>query len=167
LDVRFSTAILCTPPQNIEKMSGGIPLTDADHFDWLSAIHGRMVAAATRSERLIVACSALKQSYRTLLADGLQPTWVYLKASPDLIRSRLRQRTDHLMKVDMEPSQFATLEAPSDAIVVDASQAADVIVRQVSQRIGESVSAAQTEEKAESGGHGSTRSNGVTENSNL
>ena len=132
----FLDADTLHPPQNVEKMSGGIPLTDADRFGWLSAIRERMVAAATGPESLIVACSALKQSYRTRLAEGLQPTWVYLKASPDLIRSRLRQRSDHFMTVKMAASQFATLEPPSDAIVVDASLAADVIARQVAQRLG-------------------------------
>ena len=78
-----------------------------------------------------VGCSALRQSYRAALADGIAITWVYLKGSEALIASRLRHRDGHYMKADMLASQFAALEEPSDAIVVDVSQSPEVIVKQV------------------------------------
>lgn len=116
---------------NVEKMSRGIPLTDADRAPWLGAIHARLLDAFTRGECLVVGCSALKQSYRTLLADGIPITWIYLKGSAALIRSRLQHRTEHYMKANMLASQFEALEEPSDALVVDVSQPPAAIVEQI------------------------------------
>lgn len=116
---------------NVEKMSRGIPLTDADRAPWLTAIYARLLEAFTTGQSLVVACSALKQSYRTRLAAGLAISWVYLKASEELIRSRLQHRTGHFMKADMLASQFEALEEPSDALVADASRPPDAIVKQI------------------------------------
>jgi len=116
---------------NVEKMSQGIPLTDADRAPWLAAIHSRMLEAFTLGQNLVVACSALKQVYRTMLAQELPLTWIYLKGSADLIRSRLQHRTSHFMKATMLASQFDTLEEPSDAIVADISQPPDVVVERI------------------------------------
>lgn len=116
---------------NVEKMSHGIPLTDADRAPWLAAIHARVRDASARGESLVVACSALKQSYRAVLADGVPITWVYLKGSPALIRTRLQSRASHFMKADMLDSQFAALEEPADALVADVSQPPAVIVDRI------------------------------------
>ena len=116
---------------NVEKMSHGIPLTDADRAPWLDAIHKRMCDAFTAGQSLVVACSALERSYRTRLAEGLPVTWVYLKGSADLIRSRLQHRTHHFMKANMLASQFDVLEEPSDAIIVDIAQPPDAIVERI------------------------------------
>ena len=118
-------------PASIEKMSRGIPLTDADRAPWLSAIHARMVDVYDRGHSLVVGCSALKQSYRAVLAEGLPLTWVYLKGSPELIRSRLLHRESHFMKADMLASQFAALEEPSDALAVDVSASPAAIVDRI------------------------------------
>lgn len=116
---------------SIEKMSRGVPLTDADRSAWLSTIHFQMVGAATRGQSLVVACSALKQSYRTVLSAGLATVWVYLRAPAGLIRARLRHRSDHFMKADMLERQFEALEEPPDAIAIDASHAPDAIVQEI------------------------------------
>jgi len=120
-------------PANVEKMSQGIPLTDADRAPWLAAIHTRMQDAVARGQGLVVACSALKRSYRAALARGLPVTWIYLRGSVDLIRSRLQHRSSHFMKATMLPSQFGALEEPepSDAIVIDISQPPDAIVEHI------------------------------------
>jgi len=128
--VHFSKAIL-HPALNVEKMSKGIPLTDADRAPWLAAIHARLLDSFTRGECLIVGCSALKQSYRTVLADGIPITWVYLKGPAALIRSRLQHRTGHYMKANMLASQFEALEEPSDALVVDVSESPDAVVERI------------------------------------
>ncbi len=107
------------PPSNIEKMSHGIPLTDADRQPWLQAIHAQIAGAYAHKQNLVVACSALKSGYREVLAAGIAVTWVYLKGSADLIRARMARRREHFMKAIMLPSQFAVLEEPSDAIVED------------------------------------------------
>jgi gluconokinase len=124
------------PKTNVEKMRLGIPLTDADRAPWLSAIHARMLDAFRRGESLVVGCSALKQSYRAVLADGLPITWVYLKGSAELIRSRLQHRTSHFMKADMLTSQFDALEEPPDALVADVSQPPSAIVEQILAALG-------------------------------
>src|SRR3978361_1253443 len=78
------------PQANIAKMSEGIPLSDADRAPWLKDLHERLLAAHKQGESLVLACSALKQSYRDELAQGLTIRWIYLKGSPELIASRLR-----------------------------------------------------------------------------
>lgn len=117
--------------ENIYKMSHGIPLTDADRAPWLAAIHARILDRFEHGQDLVVACSALKQQYRTALAEGVPIAWVYLKGSIELFRARLRHRSGHFMKADMLGSQFDTLEEPSNALVVDASVPPRVIVRRI------------------------------------
>jgi gluconokinase len=116
---------------NVDKMSHGIPLTDTDRAPWLAAIHARMLDSFRRGECLVVGCSALKQSYRTVLAGGIPITWIYLKGSAALIRLRLQHRTGHYMKANMLASQFEALEEPSDALVVDVSRPPAAIVEQI------------------------------------
>ena len=117
--------------ENIEKMSHGIPLTDSDRAPWLTAIRTHILKFFKRGENLVVGCSALKQQYREFLAEGVPITWVYLKGSAELIRSRMKHRPSHFMKADMLPSQFEALEEPSDAIVVDISPPPSAIVAQI------------------------------------
>lgn len=118
-------------PANIEKMRRGVPLTDADRAPWLAAVHARLLDAFTRGDCLVAGCSALKQSYRTILAEGIPIAWVYLKGSPALIRSRLERRTGHYMKADMLASQFDALEEPCDAFVADVSLPPGTIAERV------------------------------------
>jgi 6-phosphogluconolactonase len=131
LECRFLEGDSLHSKENVERMSRGIPLTDADRAGWLSAIRVQMLDAFDRSQSLIVACSALRQSYRTLLGDGLPVVWVYLKASAELVGERLRHRVEHFMKETMLASQFATLEEPADAIEIDASQSPEAIVEHI------------------------------------
>ncbi len=116
---------------NVDKMSHGIPLTDADRAPWLSAIHARMLDVFGHGQSLVVGCSALKRAYRTALAEGIPVAWVYLKGPAGLIRARLQHRTNHFMKASMLASQLEALEEPSDAIVMDVSQPPAVIVNQI------------------------------------
>ena len=131
MNCAFLEADALHSPASIGKMSGGTPLTDDDRKPWLAAIHSRMVDFARRGKDLVVACSALKRQYRQVLADGVSITWVYLKASKDVIRLRLERRPSHFMKADMLASQFDDLEEPSDGIVVDADLGPDVVVAQI------------------------------------
>ena len=116
---------------NIDKMKHGIALTDVDRAPWLAAIRTHMQDSVERGQDLVVGCSALKQRYRTALAAGMPISWVYLKGSLELIRTRLRHRSGHFMKVDMLAGQFAALEEPSDALVVDVSPPPTAIVEKV------------------------------------
>ncbi len=119
------------PPANIRKMTMGIPLTDADRAPWLAAIHARIVGSFQRGQSLVVACSALRERYRETLAEGVSITWVYLKGSEEVIRARLLGRRHHFFKAQMLASQFADLEEPADAIVIDVEVAPTVAVRQI------------------------------------
>ena len=119
------------PPGNIEKMTHGIPLTDADRAPWLAALHSQIAESFQRGEHLVVACSALKQRYRDTLNNGVAITWVYLKASEELIRERLQQRKHHYMKAQMLASQFSDLEEPADAIVINAAVKPAITVKQI------------------------------------
>ena len=119
------------PKKNIEKMSHSIPLTDSDRGPWLSAIHARILDYFERGQDLVVACSALKQEYRRVLGKGIPITWVYLKGAPALIRSRLKHRPNHFMRVDLLASQFDALEEPDDALVVDVTAPPTVIVEHI------------------------------------
>jgi 6-phosphogluconolactonase len=116
---------------NISKMGHGVPLTDVDRAPWLAAIHAHILDSFQHGQDLVVGCSALKQGYRTVLAEGVAITWVYLKGSIELIRTRLRHRASHFMKADMLPSQFDALEEPSDALVVDISAPPRIIVERI------------------------------------
>jgi gluconokinase len=131
LQRRFLDGDSLHPPENVEKMTNGIPLTDADRAPWLAAIHARIVESFQRGEQLVVACSALKQRYRDNLNSGVAIKWVYLKGSDALIRERLQRREHHFMNAQMLASQFADLEEPASAIVIDIAVQPEIAVRQI------------------------------------
>jgi gluconokinase len=104
--------------ENRRKMAAGIPLTDADRSPWLMALHERILQHMENDENVILACSALKQQYRDLLAGGLandEMRFVYLHAPSALIRERMQSRHHSYMNPELLDSQLATLEVPSDA----------------------------------------------------
>ena len=117
--------------ENIDKMSHGIPLTDADRAPWLAAIHARILDASSAARTLSSAAQRSSSSTGSVLAEGVPITWVYLKGSSALIRSRLRHRPSHFMKADMLASQFEALEEPYDALVVDISAPPSAIVKHI------------------------------------
>jgi MFS transporter, ACS family, tartrate transporter len=104
---------------NKEKMHRGVPLTDADRIPWLEAIHAELHRLAGTGESAVLACSALKKDYRRRLTSGLDVKLVYLRGSRELIADRLRRRTDHFAGEPILDDQFAVLEEPQDALVVD------------------------------------------------
>ncbi len=125
------------PRANVEKMQRGVALDDQDRAGWLRALRGRIDAALERREPLVVACSALKGSYRRAL--GLPHPAVrvvYLRVTPELAASRLAARRDHFMPASLVPTQFEDLEEPADAIVVDAAAPADAIVLEIERALG-------------------------------
>jgi gluconokinase len=107
------------PESNVAKMASGIPLTDDDRWPWLDRIVAEMRRASAAGEHAVVACSALKQAYRDRLATGGDVRVVYLKGDASTIAPRLAHRSGHFMPASLLPSQFAALEEPKDAIVVD------------------------------------------------
>ena len=129
LDCPFYDGDHFHPPANIAKMSAGVPLDDADRLGWLQALADLIRQGLAAGECGVIACSALKQSYRNLLAvDPQQVHFVYLKGHYDLIWERMLLRQGHYMKASMLQSQFAALEEPRDAFTVDISQTPQQIV---------------------------------------
>ena len=109
------------PPANVQKMRSGIPLTDTDRRPWLQALQHRITDACDRDEKLIVACSALKDEYRDFLEqfDPACVFFVFLTAPEHVIRERLEQRKGHFMPPALLDSQLKTLEPPEGEISVD------------------------------------------------
>ena len=114
------------------KMRSGIALDDADRAPWLAAIRQLIEAMLSQGRDGVVACSALKQSYRDeIVVDPKAVKIVYLKGSKEMIAERLRNRGAHFMDPDLLQSQFDTLEEPRDAIVVDIAAAPEAIVNEI------------------------------------
>ena len=117
------------PAENIEKMANGTPLDDIDRVPWLAALHALISTSLKENRPAVLACSALKESYRQQLLDGNEGVQiVYLKGSYDLIWSRISQRKDHYMKPQMLQSQFEALEEPANALTLDVSLSVEKIV---------------------------------------
>ena len=120
LGVPFLDADSLHPASNVEKMASGIPLTDEDRRPWLELV-GRALAAS--SDGLVVACSALRRSYRDLLrAEAPTTVFVALRVDPAVLRERVAGRSDHFMPVGLLDSQLATLEplgADEPGVTVD------------------------------------------------
>ena len=128
------------PPENVEKMSAGIPLTDADRLPWLRKIAETIDGWRACGESGVITCSSLKRSYRDIIVgDRPDVRLVYLKGSHDLIRQRMAARHGHFMPPTLLDSQFSTLEEPSpdeNAIVVDIGGEPQKIVREIANRLG-------------------------------
>ena len=107
------------PQANVAKMASGVPLTDDDRWPWLDRIVAEMQRASAAGEHIVVACSALKQAYRDRLAAGGDVRVVYLKGDAATIAPRLTHRSGHFMPASLLPTQFAALEEPRNAIVID------------------------------------------------
>jgi gluconokinase len=127
------------PPENVAKMSGGTPLTDADRIPWLQRIAARIDDWRGRGEAGVVTCSALKRSYRDIII-GSRPdvALVYLKGSRDLIGQRMAARQGHFMPAALLDNQFATLQEPSAderPIIVDVGTAPRQIVDEIVRRL--------------------------------
>lgn len=124
------------PPANVHKMASGVPLTDEDRGPWLDKLHALIAERNARGENGILACSALKESYRRRLSQGASLAVVYLKAEAGLVRSRLANRRGHYMPPGLVESQFIDLEEPQDAITIPAAWPPDRIVIAIRSQIG-------------------------------
>ena len=120
---------------NIEKMSRGIPLTDADRIPWLNSIREAMLQWQAQGRNAVLACSALKRSYRELLVINADVKLAYLKGTYELLRERLRSRKGHYAHEQLLASQLADLEEPTDAITVDAAGSPEQIVAEIRKRL--------------------------------
>ena len=128
------------PPENIARMTAGVPLTDADRLPWLRRIATWIADHVAAGRDGVVTCSALKRAYRDLLrGSGAGVRFVYLRGAKDVIAQRLAARHGHYMPASLLDSQFADLEPPGPdepAITVDIGPAPEIVVRQVLQAMG-------------------------------
>lgn len=123
-------------PTNVEKIRQGIALDDADRTPWLRALREAMEGWAAEYKSVVLACSALKKSYRDELCIPGEIKFVYLKGTYDLIYKRLRQRHGHFASETILASQFAALEEPDEAITVDIDHSEDEIVGEIMRQLG-------------------------------
>jgi gluconokinase len=137
---RFFDADDFHPPANVVRMAQGIALTDEDRVPWLDRLASEMSAASRAGQHAVLACSALKQSYRQRIVRGIENAEgggeceiriVYLKGDAGTIEPRLASRRGHYMPASLLASQFATLEEPSDAMVIDIRQTTDAQAAQI------------------------------------
>lgn len=134
---RFYDADDVHPPANVAKMRAGEPLTDADRAPWLAAVREMMAATLRAEESAVVACSALKRAYREqLVSDPERVKIVYLRGDYALIQRRLQQRPGHFMPAALLASQFAALEEPTDAVIVDAAQPVSASIAYIQRGLG-------------------------------
>ena len=131
----FEDGDLLHPPANIAKMRAGVPLTDADRWPWLRALGEWMDERIAAGESAVVACSALKRSYRDLLRQGRPGVrLVFLAAGQEVLAARLAARHGHFFRASMLGSQFAALEPPSPAegvLTVEAIAPPDRVAAQI------------------------------------
>ncbi|HEX8888485.1 MAG TPA: gluconokinase [Pyrinomonadaceae bacterium] len=120
---------------NVEKMHNGIPLNDEDRRPWLESLRDLIRKSLELDENIVLACSALKESYRDLLVLDERVRLVYLKGDYELIRKRVNERQGHYMNPKLLDSQFETLEEPTDALCVDVSPPPAEIVNTIRQQL--------------------------------
>jgi len=118
-------------PANIDKMHHGIPLTDADRLPWLEKIHTELQRQTQSGKNLVLACSALKQSYRDLLSSEVDMRTVYLRGTYDVMRQRIEFRHGHFAGQDILAGQFADLEEPPNALALDVSRSPQQLAAEV------------------------------------
>jgi gluconokinase len=119
------------PAANIEKMKHGIPLTDADRIPWLENIHASLLQLSATGANVVLACSALKQSYRDKLSAAVDMRVVYLRGTYDQMRRHIEARHGHFAGEAILAGQFADLEEPQNALVLDVSHPPDELVSDI------------------------------------
>jgi gluconokinase len=133
---QFADADDFHPATNIEKIRQGIPLTDADRDPWLESLSHTIEGWIAANENAVLACSALKRSYREKLSVAPEVRFVYLKGSAELIAGRLHARHGHFAGESILTSQIADLEEPEVAIVADIRQDPLQIVDSIRKQLG-------------------------------
>ncbi len=121
---------------NIEKMSHGIPLNDADRAPWLAAMRKAILEWIAAGKNVVLACSALKRAYREELRLSPEVKIIYLKGDYALFAERIRHRHGHFAGEQILAGQFADLEEPADAITIDAALPPQQIVAEIRKRLG-------------------------------
>jgi gluconokinase len=123
-------------PANKEKIRKGIGLTDADREPWLQGLRAAIVQWIAGRRSVVLACSALKRSYRAELEVGSEVRFVYLKGSAALIASRLKARRGHFANEQILASQLSDLQEPENAVTVGIAGNPLEIVQEIRNKLG-------------------------------
>lgn len=139
LNIPFFDADDFHPPSNKQKMADGIPLTDDDRLDWLLSLN-KLAIEQSVLNGCVIACSALKKSYRVLLQQKIKSPvkWIFLDGGFELLKQRLSERKEHFMPVSLLQSQFDTLEKPDDAFCVSVDLTPEQINKQILDELSKS-----------------------------
>ena len=131
LGLRFYEGDVFHPQANIEKMKKGIPLADKDRMPWLLSISKKI--ASLNESSAIIACSALKESYRKILASNgkVEVQFIYLKGGKEIISKRINKRNNHFMPSRLLESQFECLEEPNNSITVSINKTPEKILQEI------------------------------------
>ena len=117
---------------SVEKMRSGVPLDDRDRKPWLAALKALLLQLDAQQISAVLACSSLRRDFRRSLSDRISELhFVFLAADQQLLSQRLRERRGHFMPATLLASQFAALEHPHEALVLDAFQTVSTLVEQV------------------------------------
>lgn len=124
------------PAANVAKMAAGHPLTDEDRAGWLATLAADLKPWEDAGGA-VLACSALKESYRQTLQAGasLPLTWVFLDTDPAVLRQRLEARQGHYMKASMLESQLETLEKPTYGLHLTDDVPVETLVAQIVEQL--------------------------------
>ncbi len=123
------------PEGNIEKMKQGIPLSDEDRSAWLNNLNELLQRESKKQNNIVLACSALKSSYRQALSRDLGTSLIYLKLDIDTAMKRLKGRKNHFFSASLIESQFQILEEDEEAITIDAKEPVSLVLEKISREI--------------------------------
>jgi carbohydrate kinase (thermoresistant glucokinase family) len=122
---------------NKEKMKSGKPLNDDDRDEWLLEIN-KMAKEQVKLKGAVIACSALKEKYRSRLNDGIaEPVWIFLQGSYEEVYERMKKRNDHYMPVQLLSTQFESLEIPAKAFPIDIKNDPQTVIAKIYQHLTE------------------------------
>jgi len=121
---------------NRTKMSEGVPLTDEDRTSWLLSLKDLIVQNIQQNTQVVLACSALKNSYRNILKVDERVKFIYLQGTYEQIKTRLNNRAGHFMSTAMLDSQFQILEVPQETMTIDISNTPQDILAIIRKGLG-------------------------------
>ena len=124
------------PAENVSKMRAGIPLTDEDRYTWLGRLHILALELLDQNGG-IIGCSALKESYRKMLMDGIshRVKWIFLDGDQDIIKARMETRREHYMPATLLQSQFDALEIPGYAMRISNDASPEEIIKKITDEL--------------------------------
>lgn len=136
LDLPFYDGDDYHPEENKKKMQAGQPLTDEDRYPWLLKLNALALNSLGLSG-CVIACSALKESYRDLLMKDVEHVvrWIFLEGSYDIIHERIKSRTTHFMPSTLLNSQFDILESPAYAIRISIDDSPEEMTEEIIARL--------------------------------